>query len=195
MWTEQGKDSVRGAALYAQALTYLPEFVTASIHLAEIESARGELTSAMSRLERVVAASDEPEALALLGSLHVRTGDPVRGWHEISLARQRFESLLDRHPLAFADHAAEFYLGPGADAQRAWMLARQNLANRETDRALALAIRAARAAGHDREGCALAAGAPRSSDHAPPGACAAVPSASPQPRSRFRSPAMTVRTR
>jgi tetratricopeptide (TPR) repeat protein len=157
MWTEQGGDSTRGAALYAQALTHVPEFATATIHLAEIEVARGELGPSMARLERIVASSNEPEALALLGVLHVRTGEPVRGWHEISRARQRFEALLARHPLAFADHAAEFYLGPGADVERAWILAQQNLANRETARAFALAIKAARASGRDPEARALLA--------------------------------------
>jgi tetratricopeptide (TPR) repeat protein len=156
IWTEQAGDSTRGAALYAQALTHVPEFTTANVHLAELEAARGELRSAMARLERVVVSSNEPEALALLGVLHVRAGDRDRGWREISRARQRFESLLARHPLAFADHAAEFYLGPGADAERAWMLAQKNLANRETPQALALAIKAAdatgRAAPHSPEG-------------------------------------------
>jgi hypothetical protein len=57
--------------------------------------------------------------------------------------------------LAFADHAAEFYLGPGADPDRAWALARQNLANRETDRAVALAIKAAETSGHYDEACEL----------------------------------------
>jgi tetratricopeptide (TPR) repeat protein len=157
MWTEQAGDSARGAAMYAQALTHLPEFAAADIHLAEIEVARGELRSALARLGRVVAATNEPEALALLGTVHVRTGHSDQGWHEISLARQRFESLLARHPLAFADHAAEFYLGPGADAERGWMLAQRNLANRETPRAFALAVKAARATGRDR-GAPLAAG-------------------------------------
>lgn len=150
MWTEQGGDSIRGAAMYAQALILVPEFAAASINLAGIEVGRGALRSAMARLDRVVASSQEPEALALLGVLHVRTGEPDRGWHEISLARQRFEALVARHPLAFADHAAEFYIGPGADAERAWVLAQVNLENRETPRALALAIKAARATGLDR---------------------------------------------
>jgi hypothetical protein len=102
------------------------------------------------RLERVVTRTEEPEALALLGTLHVRAGDPVRGWREVSRARERYETLLSRHLLAFADHAAEFYLGAGADAERAWNLARQNALNRPTKRAVALAVRAARAAGRDR---------------------------------------------
>jgi len=157
MWAEHGGDPARGETLYARALTYLPEFAAANIHLAELEVGRGDLVSSMARLERVVASSSEPEALARLGELHVRTGAPVRGWREISRARQRYESLLARHPLAFADHAAEFYLGPGADAERAWVLARQNLAGRETYRAVMLAIAAARVTGRDREWRALVA--------------------------------------
>ncbi|QSQ27540.1 hypothetical protein JY651_22645 [Pyxidicoccus parkwayensis] len=156
MWTEQAGDPARGEAMYTRALVHLPEFATANIHLAELEVARGELKSAMARLESVVASSREPEALALLGELHVRTGEAERGSSEIAQARQRFESLLERHPLAFADHAAEFYLGPGANAERAWVLAQQNLAGRETDRALTLAVQAARATGRKDEVCALA---------------------------------------
>lgn len=155
MWAEQGGDAARGEAMYAQALTYLPEFAAANIHLAELEVARGDLASAMARLERVVASSNEPEALALVGVLHVRTGDAVHGAREVSLARQRYESLLARDPLAFADHAAEFYLGPGADVERAWVLAQQNLANRDMERAAALAIKAAEATGRYPDACAL----------------------------------------
>jgi tetratricopeptide (TPR) repeat protein len=144
MWAEQGAAPVRAKALYARALEYLPQFVAANIHLAELEAADGDVASAIHRLERV-ATSGEPEALALLGQLRIRTGDARRGRNEIAHARERYESLLACHPLAFADHAAEFYLGPGADARRAWTLAQQNLANRQTDRAFALAIRAAQA--------------------------------------------------
>jgi tetratricopeptide (TPR) repeat protein len=157
MWAEHAGDPARGEAMYVRALAHLPEFTTANIHLAELEVARGDLASSMARLERVVASNSEPEALALLGTLYVRTGDAVRGRREISRAEQRYESLLAHHPLAFADHAAEFYLGPGADPERAWLLAAQNLAGRETGRALALAIDAAHATGRDREACALVA--------------------------------------
>ena len=119
--------------------------------------------------------SNEPEALALLGELHVQTGEPDCGGCELLLARQRYESLLARHPLAFADHAAEFYLGPGADAERAWVLAQQNLAGRTTDRAFALAIRAARATGRHREVCALVARVRTKSNQVAPGTCPDLP--------------------
>jgi len=147
MWAEQAGDPARAEPLYRQALAHLPQFAAANIHLAELEIARGDLAPAMARLDRVVVMTSEPEALALLGQWHLRTGDPYLGPCEIDLAQQRYESLLARHPLAFADHAAEFYLGPGGDAERAWVLAEQNLANRATDRAIALAARAAIATG------------------------------------------------
>jgi hypothetical protein len=94
-------------------------------------------------LERI-AASRDPEVLALLGLLHAGT-DPARGAREILAARARFEELLARQPLAFADHAAEFYLGPGGDPERAWVLASANYAERPTLRAREMLERASRA--------------------------------------------------
>jgi tetratricopeptide (TPR) repeat protein len=155
MWSEQGGDQARAELLYAQALKCVPEFVTANIHLAEIEALRGDNESAIEHLENAVQSSHEPEARALLGVLHFRTGDLERGSREIAEARKGYELLLSRDPLAFADHGAEFYLGPGADPERAWVLAQQNLANRQTPRAAALAIKAAEASGHYADACAL----------------------------------------
>jgi hypothetical protein len=56
--------------------------------------------------------------------------------------------LLEKHLLAFADHAAEFYAGSGNDSKRALELARVNVANRPTRRAVeqarAIAVKADR---------------------------------------------------
>jgi tetratricopeptide (TPR) repeat protein len=151
MWAERARDPARAEALFAQALRYLPGFTAAAIELAELEAARGDLAPAIARLEQVTTAHDEPEALGLLGALRLRTGDPARAALALSRARLRFETLLQRHPLAFADHAAEFYLGAGGDPERAWSLAAQNLAARPTARAFDLAIAAARATGRAAE--------------------------------------------
>ena len=51
-------------------------------------------------------------------------------------ARSGFESLLERHLLAFADHGAEFYAEGGNDFRKALQLARVNAENRPTLRAL-----------------------------------------------------------
>jgi tetratricopeptide (TPR) repeat protein len=155
MWSEQGESPERAEAMYRKALGYVPEFVGANVNLAELEIVRGDTASAIEHLQQALHSSDEPEALSLLGVLYKRIGRQTEGEHEILLAHQRYDSLLARYPLAFADHAAEFYLGPGADPDRAWALARQNLANRETDRAVALAIKAAETSGHYDEACEL----------------------------------------
>jgi tetratricopeptide (TPR) repeat protein len=155
MWAEQGHDAQRGESMYAQAVRYVPEFVAANIHLAELEVARRDLTPAIERLERIVAASNEPEALALLGRLHIRVGQSERGRQEIALAAQRYETLLAKHRLAFADHAAEFYLRDGDNAECAWVLAQQNLSARQTRRAYTLAIQAARATNRRSDADAL----------------------------------------
>ena len=151
MWSEQAGDPRRGEAMYAQALRGLPEYVAANVHLAELEAARGDLPAAIAHAQRAVAAGDDPEALALLGMLHVRDGREALGREEIERARQSFEALLARHPQAFADHAAEFYLGAGADPERGLHWAQVNLLVRETRRALQLGIRAARETHHLEE--------------------------------------------
>ena len=157
MWSEQAGDTRRGAAMYDQALRHVPEYVAANLHLAELEAARGDLASAIARLEGSTARVEDAESLAFLGTLHARAGQAARGRDEIEHARRRFEALLERQPLAFADHAAEFFLGAGADTQRGLYWARINLLARETRRATALALRAAQQAGRDDEARDLAA--------------------------------------
>ncbi|WP_435863378.1 IS110 family transposase [Streptomyces mirabilis] len=63
--------------------------------------------------------------------------------------KQRVEKILAgygelvlRHPEAYADHAADFWLTVGADVERSLQLALQNLAFRQTARAHALFQRA-----------------------------------------------------
>ena len=122
--------------------------------MAELEVARGAYTPAQARLRRILARDAEPEALALLGRIQLLRGQPACAVRTIAAARHRFESLLAHEPLAYADHAAEFYLGVGHDPARAWQLALMNLANRHTPRAITLANRAAQANGWRCERCA-----------------------------------------
>jgi hypothetical protein len=74
-------------------------------------------------------------------------GDAAEAATQLQVARAGFEALLVRHPLAFADHGAEFYSGSGGDPERAFELARLNLANRPTLRAFEQAHSTALAAG------------------------------------------------
>jgi len=155
MWSEQAADATRGAAMYREALRLVPAFVGARVHLAELLASQGRAAQAVSLLEPVTREAREPEALALLGILHTRLGRTGQGQGEIDDARARFEDLLRRHPQAFADHAAEFYLGAGRDAPRALAWARLNFDQRPTRRAHTLLVRALKADGRDDEAQAL----------------------------------------
>ncbi len=149
MWSEQAGDARRGEAEYALALAYLPAFASALVHKAELEFARGDVAAAIRRITPLAGAGHEPEALSLLGEILRNGGDRIGGDRAVAAAALRYEALLHRQPLAFADHAVEFYRGPGNDAAAAWHWARRNLANRATPRAFALAIDAAAANARD----------------------------------------------
>jgi hypothetical protein len=69
----------------------------------------------------------------------VLTANPGTGRR---LAAERYDELIESHPEAFADHAAEFWLAAGADPDKAVRLARMNLDVRDTPRARSLLARA-----------------------------------------------------
>jgi len=130
-------DSERAAKWYRTAIEYLPCYVKARVHLAEIYLDEKRTREAAALLASAVESSD-PEVPWRLGDIAQAAGDVGEAARQHAAARFGFEALLARHPLAFADHAAEFYLGSGNDARRAFELARLNLANRPTERARAL---------------------------------------------------------
>jgi len=72
-------------------------------------------------------------------------------------AKARFEDLLGRHELGFADHAVEFYLGTNQEIERAFELANKNMRNRPTLAAYEAAYAAAIAASKHDQAQALAA--------------------------------------
>jgi hypothetical protein len=119
---------------------------------------RGNGDLARRLLEEAAGASDDPYAAGLLAKVLQLAGrhDDAEHWRE--RARSRYEDLLRTHPEAFAHHAAEFFLGAGADPARALALARRDLEIRQTPAAYALVLRAAQAAGDDAAVCAAAAG-------------------------------------
>jgi tetratricopeptide (TPR) repeat protein len=139
-------DFARAEDWYGQALAYLPAYTHARVHLAEICLTAGELARAEALL-RPVLESGDPEVKWRLAEALAAQGRGDEADREREAACNAFEALLARHELAFADHAAEFYLAVGADPARACDLARLNLANRPTLRAFELAHEAALASG------------------------------------------------
>jgi tetratricopeptide (TPR) repeat protein len=123
------------ARWYRRAIAYLPGYVKARVHLAEICASQGQPGEAEALLTPALASRD-PEVRWRLADVLIAQGVFEEGERQLAAARSGFEELVGRHLLAFADHAAEFYAGSGNDFRRALELARVNVANRPTRRAL-----------------------------------------------------------
>jgi len=122
------------ALWYVRAIAYLPRYVRARVHLAEIYASQGQTQEAEAALRPALSSSD-PEVPWRLADVLSAEGRHEEARKELEAARRGFEELLGKHCLAFADHAAEFYAGSGGDCRRALKLARANFANRATHRA------------------------------------------------------------
>jgi len=123
------------ALWYRRAIAYLPGYVKARVHLAEIYGSQGQTDEAEAVLMPAHSSRD-PEVRWRLADVLIVQGRFEQAKTQLDAARFGFEELLRRHLLAFADHAAEFYAGSGNDRWRALELARLNVANRPTRRAI-----------------------------------------------------------
>jgi hypothetical protein len=130
------------AQWYRAAINYVPCYVKARVHLAEIFLHYGQTNDAAELLNPMIASGD-PEVFWRLAEVAEAGGNSAKAETLMQAARSGFEAVLARHPLAFADHAAGFYLDGGGNPARAFALARLNLANRPTLRAFELAQAAA----------------------------------------------------
>ncbi len=142
---ERSGNAAQARVLYQHAQTRLPGYAEAAAHLAALEAAGGQREGrerAIARMEPIVAHSDDPEYLGQLAALYRdagRTGDAAR---LLARAKAGYEDLLRRHPAAFTDHAAHFWLGPGGDPGRALALAQSNIDRQRTPRAQMLLLEA-----------------------------------------------------
>ena len=140
LWMEH--DDLRRARAWCDAaVRRVPAYVPAQGHLAELDAALGERAAAIARLRPLALASDDPDYATQLARILRDAGQTEEAQTWRARAEARYEELLARHPDAFADHAAEFWLTIGGDPDRALRLARQNLALRQTPRARALVRR------------------------------------------------------
>jgi tetratricopeptide (TPR) repeat protein len=136
----------RAEQWYQKAIVCLPCYVKARVHLAEICLTSGRAGDAEAAL-RPALASGDPEVSWRLADVLNAEGRLAEAAAHMEAARSGFETLLDRHLLAFSDHGAEFYAGSGDDVLRALDLARVNLKNRPTLRAFEQAYDMAVSAG------------------------------------------------
>jgi tetratricopeptide (TPR) repeat protein len=125
---------IQAAHWYEKAIQYLPGYVKARVHMAEIYL-HWDLAGEAKALLIPAVASGDPEVSWRLGDALIAMEKFAEAEEQMQAARSGFETLLGKHLLAFADHGAEFYAGSGNNPQRAFELASINLANRQTLRA------------------------------------------------------------
>ncbi len=139
-------------AYYLEALEAIPVYVHAAVHVATTDPPE----RAVERLEALRSVTTDPELLAALADAHRRAKHEPEAKKATEAARARYEELLTKHPEAYADHAARFYLGSGSDPKKALEHAEKNARLRPTEEAIDLWMAAAAAAQRKDQICASA---------------------------------------
>jgi hypothetical protein len=136
LWGEIAKHNDKDLASYwyKKAIAYIPKYTKARVHLAEIYTASGRNELALQTLQPALASTD-PEVSWKISDIYAMDNQPKYSAQYLQLANSIFTSLLERYPLAFADHAAEFYISSGNNPDKAYQLALLNYQNRPTERA------------------------------------------------------------
>lgn len=150
---ERTGDLARAAERYRAVVRRLPGHAQGAVHLASVEMALGRLDAAEEALRTLVPQASDPEILSTRSELARRRGDAATAAREESATRARYLALLERHPDAFADHAARFFLD--RDPAEALRWANHNLEVRQTPDAFDLALTAALRAQDGRARCEL----------------------------------------
>jgi hypothetical protein len=150
---EQKGELAAARELFAAARARMPA-LEPTAHLIQAMIATGDTAGAKPIAAAALATSRQPDLVALAAQLETEPTQREALRAEAKAAWERYVAAL---PEAFADHAARFYLGVGADPARAEVLAKLNLDNRDTTEARALFVDAALAA-KDTAGACDAAG-------------------------------------
>lgn len=149
---EREGDTVRARAYLEDALETFPEYAHAAVHAALLEPP----DRAIALLAPVEKRATDPDVIAAHADALRRAQRDAEAAPLVAKARARIDELLAKHPEAFADHAARFFLGQGGDVERALDLAKGAAAKAPTEETLELWLTAARAAHRDDEACAAA---------------------------------------
>jgi tetratricopeptide (TPR) repeat protein len=137
---------------YLEALEAIPVYTHAAVHASITDPP----DRAIARLEALKDVSTDPDVLAALADAHKRAKHDADAKKATGAARARYDELLAKHPEAYGDHAARFFLGAGNDAKKALDLAEKNAKVRSTEEAIDLWMAAATAANDKPQICASA---------------------------------------
>jgi hypothetical protein len=120
----------------------VPAYAPALGHLAEVDAALGARDAAIDCVRPLAGSSDDPEYAASLAGLLTDAGRPQEAEQWRISAAARYDELVLRHPEAFSDHAAEFWLTVGGDRPRGLQLVERHREDRRTARSHAVLRRA-----------------------------------------------------
>jgi tetratricopeptide (TPR) repeat protein len=145
----QGKtDAARRQLL--EAVQVVPVYVHAVVHLAATDAP----DVAVTRLEALRSSSTDPDVLAALAEAYRREQKNEPSQRLLLEARASYAARTAKHPAAYADHAARFYLVMGRDLGKALELAARNARLRPTEDAVDLWLATATAQGDRTSICA-----------------------------------------
>ena len=142
----------RARVLFAAAVDQAPFYLAAAGHLGEVEAALGHIDDAIARLRAVAAVAEDPDSEGQLCRVLRESGRANEARSCRTRVAARYAAALARHPEAFWDHAAEFFLAMD-EPRIALEYAKKNLNLRQTGAAFDLAIRSAIAAGDRASAC------------------------------------------
>jgi len=134
----------RAEVIFIELDTILPEHVPGRGHRAEVALARGQVNVAMAHLMPLLETSDDPEYRAMYAEVLAARGEHEAAMSQAARAALEYELLLARRPEAYADHAADFFMGIGNRPRRAVDLATANWKLRDTPRSRRLLAKARR---------------------------------------------------
>lgn len=123
MWQKEGNLS-RARELFAAAHERLPADAAVASHLAGMLASTGERERAIVLLREVIRTADDPEYHEQLSQSLRESGKADEAAMMRAFAIARYETLIKRQSAAFAEHAARFWIGLGADPKKALPLAK-----------------------------------------------------------------------
>jgi tetratricopeptide (TPR) repeat protein len=129
MWHRE-QDLPAARAWFDAAVGRVAAYAPARGHRAEVDAALGACDAAIDRLRPLALSSDDPEYAASLAGVLSDVGHHHEAEQWRISAAARYDELVSRHPEAFVDHAAEFWLTVGGDRRKGLQLVSRNHASR-----------------------------------------------------------------